>query len=230
MGAIRLLGGAAAVILALAAGVSGDQSGTRPPAGELARALQTKYDSVKDFSADFVHVYQGGALRKRVSERGTVLVRKPGRMRWSYKAPEEKLFVSDGEKMYSYIPQDNQVLVTRVPAEDEATTPALFLTGKGNLSRDFTVSYAEAPEAPPGTTVLKLVPKRREPEYEWLMVVTDESLRIRMLITVDAQGGQSTFTFTNLKENRGLSDKEFTFKIPRGADVITEGRPSPRQP
>src|SRR5437660_5838279 len=114
-------------------------------APELAQALQKKYDTIKDFSADFVHAYEGGVLRKQITERGRLLVKKPGKMRWDYTSPEEKVFVSDGAKMYSYIPQDKQVIVATVPAEDEASTPTLFLAGKGNLTRDFTPSLTETP-------------------------------------------------------------------------------------
>src|SRR6266699_3593341 len=71
-------------------------------ATELARTLQNKYDRIKDFSSDFVHTYEGGVLRKKITERGRLLVKKPGRMRWEYTTPEQKLFVSDGLKMYSY--------------------------------------------------------------------------------------------------------------------------------
>src|SRR5213594_4325573 len=88
-------------------------------APELAQALQKKYDAVKDFSADFVHAYEGGVLRKQITERGKLLVKKPGKMRWEYTAPEAKLFVSDGVKLYSYIPQDKQVIVSPVPSENE---------------------------------------------------------------------------------------------------------------
>src|SRR5471032_720292 len=114
-------------------------------APELAAALQRKYDGIKDFSADFTHAYEGGVLRKQITERGHLLVKKPGKMRWDYSAPETKQFVSDGVKMYSYIPQDKQVIVASVPPDDEVTTPTLFLTGKGNLVRDFTASLADAP-------------------------------------------------------------------------------------
>ena len=82
-----------------AQGQAGDSS-----ARDLAQALQQKYDGIKDFSADFVHSYQGGVLRKQITERGHLLVKKPGKMRWEYTSPEEKLFVSDGVKMYSYHP------------------------------------------------------------------------------------------------------------------------------
>src|SRR5260221_2473423 len=90
-------------------------------APELAQALQKKYDGVKDFSADFTHTYEGGVLRKQITERGRLTIKKPGRMRWQYTAPEEKLFIADGVKMYSYIPQDKQVIVASVPSDDEAT-------------------------------------------------------------------------------------------------------------
>jgi len=211
--------GAMLLMLACAAS-AGAQS--RPPAGELAASLQQRYAKVKDFSADFVHSYRGGALRTQVTERGNVLVKKPGKMRWTYTAPEKKTFVSDGVKMYSYIPQDRQVIVSNVPTGDEATTAVMFLAGKGDVTRDFTASYAEG--GPAGTWMLKLVPRRAEREYDTLVLALDPAtLQIRALTTTDRQGGQSTFTFSNLKENRGLSDKEFAFRIPRGVDVITDG-------
>jgi outer membrane lipoprotein carrier protein len=191
-------------------------------APELAQALQKKYDTIKDFSADFVHAYEGGVLRKQVTERGRLLVKKPGKMRWDYTAPEPKQFVSDGVKMYSYIPQDKQVIVSIIPREDEATTPTLFLAGKGNLIRDFTPSLVDTPKGmPPGTRALKLVPKARQKDYDWLVLVVDpNTLDFRGLVTVDAQGGISTFSFANLKVNVGVADKEFVFKIPSGVDIV----------
>ncbi len=192
-------------------------------AAQLAEALQKKYDGVKDFSADFAHTYEGGVLHKRITERGHLVVKKPGKMRWDYTSPEAKLFVSDGTKMYSYIPQDKQVIVASVPAEDEAATPTLFLAGKGNLTRDFTPSLVDRPEGMPSDSrALKLVPKSRQQDYDWLILVVDPgTLDIVGLITVDGQGGKSTFSFTKLKQNIGLADKDFAFKIPRGVDVVT---------
>jgi outer membrane lipoprotein carrier protein len=194
-----------------------------PTAAELAQALQKKVDGIRDFSADFVHVYEGGVLKKQVTERGRLLVKKPGKMRWEYTAPESKMFVSDGTKMYSYIPADKQVVVSPLPGDDEASTPTLFLAGKGSLTRDFTATLADLPAGmPAGSRALKLVPKSRQRDYDWLMLVVDSAtLAIRGLVTVDDQGGKSSFLFTNLKENIGLADKDFAFKIPRGVDVVS---------
>jgi chaperone LolA len=206
-------------MVALAA--AGAPSASQPDASDFARTLQKKYDTVRDFSADFVHTYEGGVLKQKATERGTVLIKKPAKMRWTYTHPEEKLFVSDGAKLYSYIKADRQVTVSALPREDQATTAILFLAGKGDLTRDFAVSYAQVTGAPPDAVGLKLVPKTRQAEYESLLLAVDrETLRLRTLVTIDQQGGTSRFTFANLKENVGIPDKSFAFTPPRGVDVI----------
>lgn len=215
----------ASLLAALAmAGTALPLRSAEPTAGEMAQALQHRYDGIRDFSADFVHTYKGGVLRKQLTEKGRLLIKKPGKMRWMYTAPEEKLFVSDGVKIYSYIPLDKQVIVTSVPPDDTASAPALFLAGKGNLIRDFTPSSGEVPPgSPAGTKALKLVPKKPQPDYDWLVLLVDSgTLALRGLVSSDAQGGTSSFSFTTLKENVGLADKEFAFQMPRGVDVVTD--------
>jgi len=198
------------------------QAPGRPSADEAARGIQRHYDQVKDFTADFTHTYQGGVLKKTISERGTVQIKKPGRMRWEYTAPERKTFVSDGRKIYSYIPADRQVVVADMPKEDEATTAVLFLAGKGDLTRDFSVSYSDGGSG--GLWLLRLEPRRKQRDYDWLILGVDPgTMQIRRLVAADQQGGTSTFDFSNYRENTGLTDKIFAFTIPRGVDVITSG-------
>ena len=212
----------ALLVAACAAGVAGARA--QPSAADVANQIQQNYDRVRDFTADFTHEAESGVLRKKLVERGTVMVKKPGKMRWNYKAPEEKVFVSDGTRMYMHTPADNQVIVSAVPTDDQATTAVLFLTGKGNLARDFGVSFVDG--APVGTYALKLQPRLAERDYDWLQLVVDRTtFRILALTAADKQGTRSTFTFSNFKENVGLPDKTFAFTIPRGADVIQAGSP-----
>jgi outer membrane lipoprotein carrier protein len=218
---MKLLTSVVVITVAVAAAVPLAQP--KETAEQLAARIQARYDTIRDFEADFVQTYQGGLLRTKTTEQGTVAIKRPGRMRWVYTKPERKEFVSNGERIYSYIPRDKQVIVSPMPAGDQ-TTPALFLTGRGHLVRDFHAEFTAVPGAAPGSVGLKLVPKRADPEFEWLMVTVNPStLRLQQLIALDRQGGQSSFTFTNLKENRNLSDKIFDFQIPRGVDVITNG-------
>ena len=213
------------LITVASAGVSLAQA-PKENAEQLAARVQARYDTVRDFEAEFVQSYQGGLLRTKTTEQGTVAIKRPGRMRWVYTKPERKEFVSNGQQIYSYIPRDKQVIVSPMPA-GEQTTPALFLTGRGHLVRDFTVSFTEVPGASPDSVGLKLVPKKTDPEVESLMIAIDPaSLQIRRLVAFDRQGGQSMFSFTNMKENRNLSDKIFDFQVPRGVDVINSGNPA----
>jgi outer membrane lipoprotein carrier protein len=217
---LLLLAAAAAAVSAAPA-----RTAQAPAPNELARTIQQKYAAVRDLSASFEHRYRGGVLRKEAVERGTLQIKKPSRMRWVYESPERKIFVADGSRIYSYIPEDRQVIVAPVPAEEDATTPALFLSGHGNLDRDFVASFPAAPDPTPGTWSLKLVPHRREAEYDWIVLVVDRgTYRLRRLITADAQGGESAFTFTGVRENGGIPDSAFRFTIPRGVDVVTHGQ------
>ncbi len=193
---------------------------------DLQKALQRRYELVLDFSADFTHTYEGGLLRTTLVERGTVQVKKPGRMRWDYLDPERKLYLSDGERLYSYLPEDRQVIIGRLPAGNEATTPALFLAGAGDFVDDFTAAYDTVRDPPPESYVLRLTPTRPERDFEFLTLVIDaRSLAITQLISRDLQGGLSTFVFSNLLENMGLSDNLFIFDIPGGTDVIDSTQP-----
>jgi outer membrane lipoprotein carrier protein len=208
-------------VLAGAVSVLGGQPAQT--AADVAAALQRKYDAIRDFSADFTHQHQSGVLGRKVSEQGSVLVKKPGKMRWEYKSPEKKLFVSDGARIYFHDPGSNQVTVSEVPQGDQAASAALFLTGKGNLVRDFNVSFLQGEAG--STYALRLDPKKPQGEYDWLEIVVDrDTLLIQRLTAAEKEGGRSTFLFSRFRENVGVGDKPFVFEIPRGAEVIHAGR------
>jgi outer membrane lipoprotein carrier protein len=191
----------------------------------LAAKIQQRYNGIKDFQGDFVQTYEGGVLRTKTTERGTIAIKRPGRMRFTYTKPERKEFVSDGVRLYTHLVADKQVIVSPAPGADEGDIPAMFLAGRSDLARDYTPTFTPLPGAAPGLVTLQLVPKRPNADYESLGIGIDsKTLQIQFLTAVDKQGGRSSFTFTNLKENRGLADKEFEFRIPRGVDVVTNGR------
>ncbi|MGE0393201.1 MAG: outer membrane lipoprotein carrier protein LolA [Vicinamibacterales bacterium] len=208
------------LLLTLAGAAAAPGAAPLTPDG-LAQAIQTRYETIRDFTADFEHSYRGGALKTQVVERGVATFKKPGMMRWVYEVPERKEFVSDGRRIYAYIPADRQVVVSTVPPDDAAPLPVLFLAGKGNVGRDFTASLPG--EASATRATLKLVPRHGGADYAHMLLTVElPSLRIAGLTTVDLQGGTSAFTFTRLKENQGLSDKQFAFRIPKGVDVLTD--------
>ena len=196
-------------------------------AAAVAAKVQARYAAIKDFEGDFVQTYEGGVLRTKTTESGTMSVKQPGLFRFVYTKPERKEFVSDGTNIYTYLVADKQVIVSPAPGPGESTTPALFLAGRADIARDFTPSAISLPSAPVGLLTVKLVPRTPDSDYEWFALGVDPAtFQIRHLVALDRQGGRSAFTFTNVKENRGLADNTFRFRVPRGVDVVNHaGRP-----
>jgi outer membrane lipoprotein carrier protein len=210
---------ALAVLVALAASAS--TASQTHDAAAVAAKVQARYAAIKDFEGDFVQTYEGGVLRTKTTEGGTMSVKQPGLFRFVYTKPERKEFVSDGTNIYTYLVADKQVIVSPAPGPGESTTPALFLASRADISRDFTSSAISLPSAPAGLLTVKLEPRKPDPDYEWFALGVDPAtFQIRHLVALDRQGGRSAFTFTNVKENRGLADNTFRFRIPRGVDVV----------
>ena len=159
----RLRAIAAAIPIASFFGLGLASGQATPTAQEVATSIQRKYNTIRDFSADFVHTHEGGVLKRKRVERGTLLVKKPGKMRWTYQAPDEKVFVSDGVRLIQYFPEENRAVVSEVPDDNQAAV--LFLAGRGNLTRDFNVSFGQVGGDASPTWTLRLEPRKPQPEY-----------------------------------------------------------------
>jgi outer membrane lipoprotein carrier protein len=136
-------------------------------------------------------------------------------MRWEYRDPERKTFVSDGKTSYFYVPADRQVI--RRAQSDARDLPAMLLSGHADIVATFDVALETGPG---GLQRLRLTPKKPEPEIEHLYVDVDAGDRIRAILVVDAQGNRSQFAFDAIRENVGLDDRLFRFEVPRGVEVI----------
>jgi outer membrane lipoprotein carrier protein len=196
----------------------------QPPAPtELAATLQRRYATIRDFRADFVQTVRSGVLKTIAnSQRGDVRIKKPGRMRWTYQAPDRQVFVSDSVRMYFYLPADRTVHVSPMPTGSDISAAVLFLTGRGDLQRDFTATMPAS--HPDGEWHLMLTPRAAQDEFTSLTLAVDrESLVFKGFSWIDPGGTENTMRFSNLRENVGLKDSEFTFTIPEGARVMSSG-------
>jgi outer membrane lipoprotein carrier protein len=188
-----------------------------PEAEAVARRIERRHHTVSDLTARFVQTYRSGLIGREVVEKGVVSIKRPGRMLWEYREPEKKTFVADGKSFYFYVPADKQVIV-RSQARDKSL-PALLLSGQSNLLGEFEVSLDEM--APLGMKRLRLVPRKADPEVEWVTLDVDASDRIRAIAVMDVQGNRSRFEFDGIKENVGLKDSLFNFRAPSGVEVVT---------
>lgn len=197
---------------------------TVPAPADLARALQTRYAGIRDFRAHFTQSVRGGVLRTIATEqRGEVSIKKPGRMRWTYKAPHHQVMVADGTRIYIYNASDRTGITSPMPTGDDLSAAVLFLSGRGDLQRDFTATMPAA--QPAGEWHLTLTPKVRQDDFVSLALAVDRaSLAFRGFSWTDHQGGANTIRFTNLRENVGVTDREFVFTFPKGTTMISSGR------
>jgi outer membrane lipoprotein carrier protein len=185
-------------------------------------SLQQKYSKVRDLRADFIQTYKSPHRLPR-TETGVLYLRRPGMMRWEYRSPAEKLFVSNGKDVYFYLPEEQQVQKTTVKGSRDQRLPFLFLLGKGNLKRDFSRVEWAADERTffAGNRVLYAYPKRNIDEFSKVLMEYDpRRLQLQRVIMYDIDGASSEFVFTNIRENLGLDSRLFEFKIPPNVEVI----------
>jgi outer membrane lipoprotein carrier protein len=192
------------------------------PVDELVRRIQTHLDEVRDFQARFTQRYHRQIIGKVITESGVVAIKKPGRMRWDYTSPEEKLFVTDGEKTYFYVPEERQVIVSHAPGGALGLTPdspLTLLAGRSRLVEAFEVTPAES-EPQAGGTVLRLVPRHPQEDFVEIEIEVEENGRVRRVQLVDSQGNRTDFFFDDIEENQGIPDTLFLFTVPSGVDII----------
>ena len=190
-------------------------------AERVARRIQGFYEATHSFTADFEQEAHWRRGRRVRLSRGKVWFRKPGRMRWEYTWPEPLLVVSDGREVFVYSPRDRQVMV--FPGS-KALSPRVtlgFMSGRGNLLRDFVLEGAE--RVAPGVVALTVRPRERNAQVERLrLVAQEESGEIREIWFWDYLGNLTKIRFANLRRNVDLSDDLFRFEPPKGVEVIRE--------
>jgi outer membrane lipoprotein carrier protein len=137
-------------------------------------------------------------------------------MRWEYKDPEEKLFISDGETFYFYVPEDRQVIVFQ--QDEHRSLAARLLFGRGGLLEEFEATMDEPWDE--GVLRVRLTPREENAEIERAYIDLEPSGLVRSILLEDIQGNRTRFRFEEIRENTGLSDRLFRFEIPSGVDVI----------
>ena len=148
---------AASLLLLVAAPSPG---GTPPPdATALARKVQGFYESTRDLRARFVQTYTYAALGRRQVSKGTLEVKKPGKMRWDYESPATKTIAVNGPRLVQWEPEANQAYVDEKFDATAMSAAVTFLIGKGSLEKEFQLSPGEG-----GTLVLR--PLRPDPRVD----------------------------------------------------------------
>jgi outer membrane lipoprotein carrier protein len=186
----------------------------------LAAKVDQRYDHMRTLEARFTETYSGAGINR--TESGTLLMKKPGRMRWDYDQPRPKLFLTDGHTAWFYVPGEKQVRRTPVKQLDDLRSPLSYLLGKTKLEKELDGLSLAPDQKPlnPGDVVLRGIPKGMGDRIEQtLLEVTPDGLIAR--IVVEERGGSVTeFRFLQQKENVEIPDGQFRFTPPPGTEVV----------
>jgi outer membrane lipoprotein carrier protein len=192
-----------------------------PTAEEIGARVQQFYDASKTFQATFKQTYTIKVQNVTKVSTGKVTFEKPGKMSWSYAAPNGNRVVSDGTLLKVY-EQENQQMYEMSVAKSQYPAALAFLMGKGQLTRDFTLRLVDPAQMHfEGGYVLEGTPKDATPAYQKVLLYVDGATnQVRRALILDAQGNRNRFDFDTPTVNVPVPPGEFNFIPPPGTKVI----------
>jgi outer membrane lipoprotein carrier protein len=189
----------------------------------LAAAVDAHYNHLHSLQAEFTEVYRGSGMDR--TESGTLWLKKPGKMRWEYRSPKDKLFVSDGKDAWFYVPDDGQARETSAKKLEDIRSPLAFLLGKTKLEKELQGLSLAPDVAPlhPGNVVLRGVPKALSDRVSEILVEVTPDHQIARIVIHEVDGAVTEYRFGEMKEDVAIGDGQFHFKPPAGTETVEGG-------
>lgn len=185
------------------------------PASTLIERVDTFYNRLHSFSANFTETYQGMGIHRE--ERGTLLLRKPGKMRWNYDQPPGKVFIINGKYAWFYSPGDPQAQRIDVKKMNDLRSPLRFLLGHTHLKKEFDHLALTRSDA---GLVISGVPKGMENRISTVDLGVTPNGAIHSMVIRETGGATTSFTFTNIRPDIQAPEREFVFHPPAGIPVV----------
>jgi len=189
------------------------------PLAKTLKKVEDRYNKAKTLQVSFQQTYSVPG-RGRRTESGLLSLKKPGRMRWDYKDPNGKLFLSDGKEIFLYVPETKRAERMKMKEADDMRVPLAFLLGKLEFSRDFA---AFEPFAEGGLDWMKALPKSDKLPYKEVYFLLSSEFSIQRLRVVGQDQSVMEFVFQNEKLNVPLDELLFRFEVPPGVELVESG-------
>jgi outer membrane lipoprotein carrier protein len=187
-----------------------------PTAAELASRVDHHYNALRSLRVNFIQQYDGLGMHRK--ESGSLLLKKPGRMRWDYSQPSGKLFVLDGKDAYFYSPGGSEA--QRVPAKkvDDLRSPLRLLLGHAQLAKEL----ANLQMTPAGSSFeLSGTPKGMEQRVSTFELTVTADGTIQAIKIEETDGSVTYFSFSGEQPNVPAPDSEFVFRAPPGVEIVS---------
>lgn len=191
-----------------------------PSVHEVARAVDDHYNHLHSLQAQFTEIYQGAGMQR--TESGTLWLKKPGKMRWEYRSPEEKLFVGDGKDAWLYLPTEKQVRKSDMRKLEDLRSPLAFLLGKTKLEKELQeLAYASDVQLwKTGDVILRGVPRGMEGQVQDVLLEITPEHQIARILIHGVDDSVTEYRLSDQKEDVQVADSKFHFVPPAGSEVI----------
>ena len=202
------------------AGTARAQHGVALTAREVAARIDARCNSMRTLTAEFTEIYSSGGIER--TESGTLKIKKPGKMRWDYAVPRDKVFVTDGKTAWFYVPGERQARRTPIKRLDDLRSPLRFLLGHAKLEKELR-GLSLAPDVPPenpGDVVLRGIPVGMEDRISEVLLECDSQGYLRRIYMQELDGSTTEFQLSAQREDVAISDAVFHFKPPAGVEVL----------
>jgi outer membrane lipoprotein carrier protein len=180
--------------------------------GRLLESVEKRYNKARTLQVSFEETFSGAGPKR--TESGELFLRKPGRMRWEYRTPAGKLFLSDGKDIYYYNPSSRRAEKMKLKESEDMRAPLAFLLGRLDFEKDFTNFRAVKQGL---DTMVAATPKSDKLPYRQVEFVVTPEARIRELRVLGHDNSLLGFTFATEVMNPPLQDTLFKFELPPGA-------------
>ena len=199
-------------------------AGDLPPQ-EIARNLQESYNKISTLQASFTQeTFSKLSSRKRIGTGSLILV-KPGLMRWDYLTPDEQVFICDGEQLLMYFAKEKQMFTSSAKRYLESDVMYSFFAGTADIGRDFDIeeSLEIEQDIDDLTYQIKLIPKKGHPQIEEVTVWVDRSsYLLRRLRVLDKFGSVTDISFVDILRNTKVKSTMFVYSPPEGTEIIEQ--------
>jgi outer membrane lipoprotein carrier protein len=181
-------------------------------------AIQKQFDATITFQARFIQKSYLKILGQSQKAEGFVSIKKPGKMKWDYKAPDRQILVSNDQGLWLYLPDEKQVTKMKVQSIYSSNTPALFLAGRGKLTESFTIGKVTEEH---GLYVVEMIPRNKAQNLSKMVLLADKkNYQIVGSRVYDNLGNKTEMLFSNIRINPNLEKKLFRFEVPKGVELI----------
>jgi outer membrane lipoprotein carrier protein len=206
---------------------------------QVITTLEQGYASLQDLQAGFSQSTTLAGFPKPQKGHGELFLRRPpqgaAQFRFDYAVPRQQV-ISNGKQVWFYQPENKQVLVSSLEGMMKGgnSIAMAYLTGLGNVSKDFHAAFAKPARDKQGNYLLDLIPRKPTPILSKLrLAINDQAVNayvadgqakdlfpVTSSVVIDASGTQTRIDYSQIRTNNGLSSAKFNFKVPQGVEII----------